>query len=223
MTEGWEPKEDLAQAPGVCQDCSSMRRWELLAATAAAAGALCGQTALRKADWGMTQAEVMASEAGKPASVREIGGETAMNYDSEFGGIACRVIYFFSKGKLTRAKLLFAAEHEDLNLFITDYHAVEPALREKYGKPAEERAVWDHPAFQTESQSYLERDRSIPAEIMPSDKFAGLEIALGHLKLYTQWTTQATTILHALTGEDHRMTHQIELRSAAAAQEPAAR
>ena len=76
--------------------------------------------------------------------------------------------------------------------------------------------VWDNPAFQTESQSYLDRDRSIPSEIIPSDKFAGLEIAFGHLKLYTQWTAQGTTILHALTGENHRITHQIEWRPAAA-------
>jgi hypothetical protein len=75
--------------------------------------------------------------------------------------------------------------------------------------------VWENPGFQTESQSYLERDRSIPSEILPSDKFAGLEIALGHLKLYTRWTAQGTTILHALTGESHRITHQIELQRAA--------
>jgi hypothetical protein len=35
------------------------------------------------------------------------------------------------------------------------------------------------------------------------------------LKLYTQWTAQGTTILHALTGEDYHITHQIELRPAA--------
>jgi len=98
---------------------------------------------------------------GEPASVREIGGETAVSYDSvQLGGLCC--------------------------------------------------------TFQTESQSYLERDRSIPSEIIPSDKFSGLEIAFGHLKLYTQWTAQGTTILHALTGENHRITHQIEWRPAAA-------
>lgn len=178
---------------------------------------LAAETAVRKASWGMTQEQVMTSEESKPASVREIGGETAIRYDSvQFGGLPCRLIYFFSDGKLARAKFLFAAQHGDFNEFIADYHAVEPLLREKYGKPGTERVVWDNPLFQTESQSYLERDRSIPSEIIPSDKFAGLEIALGHLKLYTQWTAQETTIVHALTGENHRITHQIELRPAAA-------
>jgi len=184
------------------------------------AGVLSAQTAVRKAAWGMTPAQVIATEEGKPASVREVGGETAITYDSlQFGGLPCRLVYFFSDGKLARAKFLFAAQHGDLNEFISDYHAVELPLLEKHGKPGTERVVWDNPAFQTESQSYLERDRSIPSEIVPSDKFAGLEIAFGHLKLYTQWIVQETAILHALTGDNHRITHQIEWRPGAAGSE----
>lgn len=98
----------------------------------------------------------------------------------QFGGLSCRLIYFFSDGKLARAKFLFNPQRGELNESPT-ITPVEPLLLEKYGKPGTERVVWDNPAFQTESHSYLERDRSIRSEIMPSDKFAGLEIALESL------------------------------------------
>jgi hypothetical protein len=81
--------------------------------------------------------------------------------------------------------------------------------------------VWENPAFQNESQSYLERDRATPSEIFPSDKFAGMEIAVGHLKIYTQWTVAGTTVLHALSGGDHRIVHQIEIRPSASGSDPA--
>jgi hypothetical protein len=41
----------------------------------------------------------------------------------------------------------------------------------------------------------------------------GLEVAQGHLKLYTQWRGDRTKILHALTGENERIIHQIEYLS----------
>ena len=80
------------------------------------AGALSAQTAVRKAALGNDAGAGDGFGGGEPASVREIGGETAVSYDSvQLGGLCC--------------------------------------------------------TFQTESQSYLERDRSIPSEIIPSDKF----------------------------------------------------
>jgi hypothetical protein len=57
------------------------------------AGVLSAQTGVRKAAWGMTQAQVMASEEGKPASLLEASGETAISYDSvPFGGLSWRLI-----------------------------------------------------------------------------------------------------------------------------------
>jgi hypothetical protein len=86
----------------------------------------------------MTQVQVMASE-GKPGGVRVVNGQASLDYDSMFAGLHYRLIYFFSDGKLARAKFLFDGAHDDLNPFIADYHTVGPALREKYGKPADER------------------------------------------------------------------------------------
>ena len=173
------------------------------------------QTDFRNSRWGMSKAQVIASESARPSDTRESGGLVVLEYD----GIAAwkwdaRVLYIFIKDKLTRAKFVFTADHAELNDFIADYRALEPELREKHGKPTSERAVWEDDSTQLEPKSYLDQDRATPASILPSDALVGLAVSLGHLKLYTEWETPRTKILHALTGVNHQITHQIEYRSA---------
>jgi hypothetical protein len=166
------------------------------------------QPDFRKATWGMTQAQVMATEHKRPAEVREDNGEVVVRYDGSPG----RVIYIFADDKLVRAKYLSNAEHTELNNFITDFRAIEPALEKKYGKPATERAVWDNDLYQQERLPYLDQDRARPSDILPSDQNAGLSVSLGYLRLYTQRANARTKVVHALTGENYRILHQIEYR-----------
>jgi hypothetical protein len=159
----------------------------------------------------MTQAEVMATESNPPSEVRESHDETLVRYDSiQFADLDVRLVYVFVKDGLVRAKYLFSTEHSDLNDFVADYKTVEPLLNERYGKPTSEQAVWLSNRYQTESLNYLEADRSTPAQILPSDRFIGLSVSEGHLKLYTQWDGTRTRLLHALTGENGHIVHQVE-------------
>lgn len=168
----------------------------------------------RKTAWGMTQAQVIAAEPARPAEIREAGGEVVLRYDAaQLGGLKGRLVYILAKNKLVRAKYIFDAEHSNQNDFIADYRAVEPVLMETYGKPANERAVWTDDSTQDEPKSYLDQDRASPSNILPSDKLVGFAVSLGHLKLYTQWQTPRTKILHALTGENYNITHQVEYLS----------
>jgi hypothetical protein len=83
------------------------------------------------------------------------------------------------------------------------------------GKPTSARAIWNDDSTQDEPKSYLDQDRATPASILPSDPLVGLAVSLGHLRLYTEWSNTHTTILHALTGENLNIIHQVEYRGVA--------
>jgi hypothetical protein len=168
----------------------------------------------RKATWGMTQAQVMATEPDRPAEIRQENGETIVKYDSvETAQFPARLLYIFVNDKLVRAKYVSNAEHSELNDFIADFRAVEPILVEKYGKPSTERAVWEDDLYQQERLPYLDQDRALPADVLPSDQHAGLAVSVGNLRLITQRSSAHTKITHALTGANSRIVHQIEYRS----------
>jgi len=186
-----------------------------LALSRAAAQTPAGPPAdFRKAAWGMSQAQVTASESLRPRDVRQSNGETIVEYAPvRFGGLETRLIYIFAKGKLARAKYIFEDEHSDLNLFIADYRAIDPVLLESHGKPASARAIWEDDTYQDEPKSYLDQDRATPESILPSDRQVGLSVSAGHLRLYTQWETARTRIVHALSGHDFQIMHQLEYSS----------
>ena len=172
----------------------------------------------RNTTWGMTKAQVLASEVEHPSDVHESNGETVVQYDGlKFGGLDGRVVYIFAPAgidaKLVRAKYLLDAEHNELNDFIADYRAVETILRATHGEPTWQKADWLDDSLQEERKGYLDQDRALAESILPSDANVGLAVSLGHLKLFTELGEGRTKVLHALTGADGRITHQIEYRS----------
>jgi hypothetical protein len=168
----------------------------------------------RKATWGMTQEQVKATEPAPPADVTVSNGEAVLRYEapasSELPG---RLLYIFQDNKLVRAKYISNATHEDPNGFIADFAAAEPALSEKYGKASTDRAIWENDLFQQERLPYLEQDRAHASDILPSDRFTGLSVSLGYLKMYTERTDARTRVIHSLTGADNHILHQIEYRA----------
>jgi hypothetical protein len=174
------------------------------------------QPDFRRVVWGMTRAQVMATEPDRAARISESNGEIVVQYDaSKLGTLNGRPIYIFAMDKLVRAKFMVDEEHSDRNEFIRDFHTLESVLRERYGKPKEERAVWADDSTQDETKNYLDQDRATASSILPSDRFVGLAVALGHLRLYTIRECARTKILHVLAGADGRITHQLEYRAAA--------
>jgi hypothetical protein len=177
--------------------------------------ALAGQQPdFRKTIWGMTQEQVKAAEPAPPVETTESDGEVVLRFEgpasSELPG---RLLYIFVDNKLVRAKYISTATHEDPNDFIADFAALEATLLERNGKPTTDRAVWENDLFQQERLAYLDQDRAHASDILPSDRFTGLSISLGYLKMYTERATQRTQIVHALTGADNRILHQIEYRA----------
>jgi hypothetical protein len=174
------------------------------------------QADFREAVWGMTQAQVIATERNRPARTSESGGEIMVQYGaSKLGAMNGRPIFIFANDKLVRAKFLVEEEHSDKNEFIRDFHEVESLLKDRYGKPKDERAIWEDDATQDETKNYLDQDRATASSILPSDRLVGLAVALGHLRLYTIREGGRTKVLHVLAGADHQITHQIEYRAVA--------
>ena len=174
------------------------------------------QTDFRQAIWGMTPAQVRASETNRPNRERESNREILLEYDAiRFGTLSARLIYIFAANKLVRAKYIFSAVHDDPNEFIADYRTIEPVLIESHGKPTSARAIWEDDSTQDEPKSYLDQDRATPASILPSDPLVGLAVSLGHLRLYTEWSKTRTTILHALSSNNRNIIHQLEYRGVA--------
>jgi hypothetical protein len=192
-----------------------MRRLRLLLLVGLVSTLTAGPLAeFRQTRWGMSEAEVRTLEGKEPGSTSQGDSEVILRYDSaSMAGMPAHVVYIFASGKLVRAKYVFDKDHTELNDFIADFRAVEPVLREWHGKPANERAIWEDDSTQLEPKSYLDQDRATPSSILPSDPLVGLAVALGHLRLFTQWQDPRTKITHALTGEDSRIVHQIEYKS----------
>jgi hypothetical protein len=164
--------------------------------------------------WGSSRAAFLATAPDQPYNVSEVDGEIVVQRNSaEWNGTPARILHIFANDKLVRSKFIFSTEHSDPTSFVADYAAIAARMLKEYGKPTGERAVWENDSLQEEKIAYLQQDRALPSDVLPSDKNVGLSIALGHLKLYAQWCGPQTEILHTLTGVDHTVTHQIELRS----------
>lgn len=173
------------------------------------------QADFRKTTWGMTPAQVMATEPSKPSAIRPGKPETIVQYDSiSFATLKGQLLYVFVNDKLVRAKFLFDVEHADQNEFIGDFRTAEPLLLEKYGKPTGDRAIWGDDQTQQEPKSYLDQDRATATGIFPSDTNVGMAVSLGHLKLVTERAGGRTRVVHALAGADHHIVHQIEFSRA---------
>ncbi len=124
---------------------------------AARVGSAQEPTDFREAHWGMSKAQVLATEPARPSEVRESGGEVVVRYDGvKIEELEASAVYIFAQDQLVRAKYLLPAEHENLNDFIGDYHTVEAVLKSTYGEPTSQKAVWLDDSTQEERKGHLD-------------------------------------------------------------------
>jgi hypothetical protein len=169
---------------------------------------------VRKITLGMTQEQVRATHSDQPVSITQSDGETLLRYPStEFLPSSGTIQYAFRNGLLAHATYIFALEHPgDPNEFVADFHIVEAKLRASLKEPVCEQTVWLDDSLQNERIPYLERDRGLPSDILPSDVNAGLSISVGHLQFVVVWDTPGMQVVHTMTGADHKISHVIEFR-----------
>jgi hypothetical protein len=145
----------------------------------------------RKAKWGMTKAQVKASES---LTATKDMGETIL-YTGTLASFDVVVGYIFAGSKLVRAAYLVTEEHTNKTDHISDYNSLKELLVKKYGEPAEDKSYWKQDLYRDDPQHW------------------GMALSMGHLVYYTKWETDRTAITMMLTGDNFEISHKIEYRS----------
>ena len=151
----------------------------------------------RNATWGMSLADVKASENFQLAI--PAGGILTPNsvvYDGWVMGQPVLITYVFAHDRLVRGKYLLKLDDTFYDMHIDAYDEFKDDLEKKYGPPDQDKILWD-------------KDHDL-GEF--SSRF-GEAVSLGILKYFAQWNTRATTITMALYGRIGHVALQIEYAS----------
>lgn len=145
----------------------------------------------RKTRWGMTTAEVIASEPLKIAKE----DESLLGYKTSVIGKDVFVVYFFIDNQLTRARYVLAESHSNKNDFITDYEDFKKILIKKYGNPGQDESIWRNDLYKDNYSDW------------------GTAISIGHLVYFATWKTSDSEISNLLTGENYDISCIVEYSS----------
>ncbi|MBN1546463.1 MAG: hypothetical protein JW902_07385 [Syntrophaceae bacterium] len=145
----------------------------------------------RKSKWGMSIAEVKASE---PLEVAK-EDENFLAYKTSVIGKDVFVAYFFVDNQLTRARYVLADSHSNKNDFIIDYEDFKKILIKKYGNPVQDESIWRNDLYKDDYSDW------------------GTAISIGHLIYFSNWKTKDTGISILLSGENYDISCIIEYSS----------
>lgn len=134
--------------------------------------------------WGSSIADVKAKETGRLAQEEA----NALAYTKvEVNNLAVDVGYFFTKeGKLARGIYMVTEKHIDSRLYIDDYDGLKNLLVEKYGKPSDTKVIWRNDLYKDDPSGW------------------GTAVAVGHLVMYSTWTTPESKIQLMLGGDNFK-------------------
>jgi len=137
---------------------------------------------LRYTRWGMTQEEVIESEAKMdPVEVTE----NMIKYKTEIMRNNVELHYVFAGNKLIGAIYNLVDNYLNSEHFSNTYTKFKGALTKKYGQPVEERTDWINDTYKNFRKKW------------------GLALSLGHVQYGSSWNTPGTTIECSLREENH--------------------
>lgn len=149
----------------------------------------------RKAKWGMSMAQVKASET--ETIFKEEGSTIA--YSTNVLSLDALVIYIFVNDKLVRAQYAFLEKHTNKNIYLTDYTSVNDAISDKYGSPKSDKEYWNNELYKSDFSQW------------------GMAVSLGHYRKVARWETDETVILTVLSGDNYDISLTTEYSSKALA------
>lgn len=141
----------------------------------------------------MTMEQVIECEGRQPDGTNSSEGSIGIMYKTAIAQLDAELVYMFIDDQLAFIYVRFTQEHENRNLFISDYETVGKALFEKFGESLL--------GAQMDWSSDLYKDR-------PDDY--GLAVSEGHLAYRTSWVLPAF-ILHELSGDEDEIRHAIAM------------
>lgn len=146
----------------------------------------------RKTNWGMTKAQVLASETIEFAP-QENGN--SLSYKGTVNDLDCFIVYVFAYDTLVRTQYNIIEEHKNSNQYITDYEKLKVILTGKYGQPEKDRITWLDNMYKDNPNDW------------------GLAVSIGQLAYFSKWHTESTDIWLMLQGENYKIKFVVEYTS----------
>lgn len=139
----------------------------------------------RKTSWGMSVAQVKASENRVPLDEdSDATYDKTIVYKESVAGLDATAGYQFISNKLVRGGYVINELYVNKNQHIRDYTKIKEILTRKYGAPSIDRIVWINDLFKDDPQDY------------------GTAVSAGHLLYLSTWQTPSTEILVTLSGKN---------------------
>jgi hypothetical protein len=143
----------------------------------------------RKTAWGMSPAEVKASESAEFQGYSK--KDKMMFFSGQVASMPALIGYIFADDKLNSGAYVFEGKHTNSNKYLDDFTKLEEMLVQKYGNPQKDKTTWSSDLFKDNPQHW------------------GMAVSMGYLSHSILWETASTTILLSLSGDNFKVTLQI--------------
>jgi hypothetical protein len=142
----------------------------------------------RKVRWGMGLTEVKSHESAKLLNE----SRDQLEYEAEFLGYTCKILYYFANSKLQRAELLISQDHTDPAKYYKDYEKLIRFLNPIYGNPVTDTKDWKNDMYKGDRSRW------------------GFAISLGFLTCKTVWNNKRSQVSLNISGANHKIKTNLE-------------
>jgi len=148
----------------------------------------------RMTRWGMSMEQVEAAEKRDGLTPREYG-DGGMIYNVEINTNNFGLLYQFTDDRLASANYILHENFTNKNNYIQIFERLKAQLTENYGKPINEKTVWNNSLF-----------RNNPEDI-------GTAYSVGHVLSFAKWQTDSMDISAIIHGEKYKINVVVEYTS----------
>jgi hypothetical protein len=142
----------------------------------------------RNIRWNMSRAQVKASEKAKLTKDEP----NKLNYELEFLGYKCSVVYVFVSDKLIKADLLIRQDHVDPEKYYEDYDDLKKYLQPIYGREASDKCEWVNEMYKGDKGKW------------------GFAVSIGFLSCRTLWQNSHSAVVLTISGGNHLISTNLE-------------